>query len=85
MSRIFSSQCDENRFVCLLQIGIAYRELKPENFMIVTEGHVVLTDFDLCKKLLPHEMVSCLSAMSVAMVTCMEQRDQEQASLPLSS
>ncbi|XP_022110503.1 ribosomal protein S6 kinase beta-1-like isoform X1 [Acanthaster planci] len=30
--------------------GIVYRDLKPENIMLNKQGHVVLTDFGLCKE-----------------------------------
>eukprot|EP00039_Didymoeca_costata_P019105 m.336255 g.336255 ORF g.336255 m.336255 type:complete len:440 (-) comp17797_c0_seq1:256-1575(-) len=34
----------------LHSLGIVYRDLKPENIMLDTKGHVVLTDFGLCKE-----------------------------------
>eukprot|EP00040_Diaphanoeca_grandis_P004450 m.28785 g.28785 ORF g.28785 m.28785 type:complete len:529 (-) comp15985_c0_seq1:695-2281(-) len=34
----------------LHSLGIVYRDLKPENILLQNDGHVVLTDFGLCKE-----------------------------------
>lgn len=43
--------------VCaVLQLGIVYRDIKLENILLDSEGHVVLTDFGLSKEFLDEEV-----------------------------
>jgi serine/threonine protein kinase len=48
-------------FICLFQLGIMHRDIKPQNILLDTEGHVVLADYGLCKKFSVNNKVSvCL-------------------------
>lgn len=44
-------------FCCVyLQLGIVYRDIKLENILLDSEGHIVLTDFGLSKEFLEEEV-----------------------------
>lgn len=34
----------------LHSLNIVYRDLKPENILLDSQGHIILTDFGLCKE-----------------------------------
>ena len=38
----------------LHNLNIVYRDLKPENILLDAKGHIVLTDFGLCKEDISH-------------------------------
>lgn len=42
--------------VVFVQLGIVYRDIKLENILLDSEGHVVLTDFGLSKEFLEEDV-----------------------------
>ncbi|KAK7402215.1 hypothetical protein VNO78_14301 [Psophocarpus tetragonolobus] len=50
----------------LHSMGIAYRDLKPENVLIQQSGHVTLTDFDLSRTFKSNQLHSSLQVQAQA-------------------
>ena len=48
-----------------LKLGIIYRDIKLENILLDSQGHIVLTDFGLSKEFLPHEKVCKKNAINL--------------------
>ncbi|KAF7148854.1 hypothetical protein RHSIM_Rhsim03G0102600 [Rhododendron simsii] len=42
----------------LHMLGIVYRDLKPENILVRANGHIMLTDFDLCLNCMPPSCIA---------------------------
>ncbi|KAJ7980756.1 Kinase family protein [Quillaja saponaria] len=49
----------------LHSMGIAYRDLKPENVLIQQSGHVTLTDFDLSRNFTPKSNKTIVSSTPI--------------------
>lgn len=48
---------ENNRKLDSHQLGIVYRDIKLENILLDSDGHVVLTDFGLSKEFLEEEVL----------------------------
>ena len=52
--------------LCLfLQLGIIYRDIKLENILLDSNGHVMLTDFGLSKEFVADRVSICFTLKSV--------------------
>jgi serine/threonine protein kinase len=48
---------------------VIHRDLKPENILIDDDGRIAVTDFRLCKRLLPNSKVNLISTLSIGDIT----------------
>lgn len=48
-----------------MQLGIVYRDIKLENILLDSEGHVVLTDFGLSKEFLEEDVRKAVISASM--------------------
>jgi serine/threonine protein kinase len=65
LQNIFFSCFHLFTFAADLKLGIIYRDIKLENILLDSQGHIVLTDFGLSKEFLPHEKVCKKNAINL--------------------
>lgn len=65
------TECTYYIFVVIfVQLGIVYRDIKLENILLDSEGHVVLTDFGLSKEFLEEEVQKLENIMTSLVIVC---------------
>lgn len=55
-----------------MQLGIVYRDIKLENILLDSEGHVVLTDFGLSKEFLDEEVCKKIKIKNLTTTICLQ-------------
>jgi serine/threonine protein kinase len=51
-------------------MGIVHRDIKPNNILLDSDGHIALADYGLCKAFPIHEQVNLISILSVVEFIC---------------
>ncbi|KAJ8532258.1 hypothetical protein K7X08_012181 [Anisodus acutangulus] len=62
----------------LHSLGIVYRDLKPENILIREDGHIMLSDFDLCFKSEVSPKLDFTTRVEEGRYTCYSDRQREE-------